>query len=401
MFSRVADAPRSSGEAAAQTVPETGESTSSAGRRRWLVGLAQILGVVALISLAVVYSRAPGSGDAPVPAAGIGPNVAAPIVSIVVPVATTNRLTVRATGTINVRNHVVLAPEVTGRVVSMSPALRAGGAFRAGETLLVIDRQDFELSLAQARADIEAAKSLLLLQQAESEAARANYALLHPNAAVPPLVARIPQIEQAKAQVSAARARADIAALELSRTTFTLPFDGKVTESMAEIGQLLTKGVAFGQAFALDAVEAVVPVAADDLQALVPAAGRGAVIRSESVETTGRVERVSPELDERTRFARLYLELDDASVLPPGTFVDVEIAGPTLANTFVLPETTEQIGGAVWIVRGGALEQVQPRVHGRTAEGWIVDAFDIADGVVTGAVPGGSEGLAVQIGELP
>ncbi len=388
--------------------PQSDRAAAAGGRPRWLqLGWVQIAIVAALVLLAVVYARSPGE-----PIAGAGAPFAAgraetppPLVRVVRPQPSATVLRVRATGSVNVRNYVSLTPQVGGRVVSVAAGLRAGGAFAAGEELLVIERRDFQLAYEQAQADVATAAADLQLRQAESDAAVANYALLQPDAEVPPLVAKVPplvakapQIAQAKARLAAAEARASIAALELERTAFALPFAGRVQTSTAEVGQVLSRGQPFGQVFALDAVEVVVPVPPDDLARLAGAVGRAATVASGELELAARVARVSPALDQRSRFATLYLTFDDAAeALSPGTFVDVAVDGPAVPDTFVLPAAAEQVGGAVWTVAGGTLRRRQPTELARIDAGWLVAAFDAADGVVLGAVPGAREGLPVQL----
>lgn len=388
--------------------PQSDRAAAAGGRPRWLqLGWVQIAIVAALVLLAVVYARSPGE-----PIAGAGAPFAAgraetppPLVRVVRPQPSATVLRVRATGSVNVRNYVSLTPQVGGRVVSVAAGLRAGGAFAAGEELLVIERRDFQLAYEQAQADVATAAADLQLRQAESDAAIANYALLQPDAEVPPLVAKVPplvakapQIAQAKARLAAAEARASIAALELERTAFALPFAGRVQTSTAEVGQVLSRGQPFGQVFALDAVEVVVPVPPDDLARLAGAVGRAATVASGELELAARVARVSPALDQRSRFATLYLTFDDAAeALSPGTFVDVAVDGPAVPDTFVLPAAAEQVGGAVWTVAGGTLRRRQPTELARIDAGWLVAAFDAADGVVLGAVPGAREGLPVQL----
>lgn len=373
------------------------ENDASRPRGRRL-GIVQIGVVVALVLLALVYARAPrqGAGDALPSLAGRGSETP-PLVRVVRPVSASTALRIAATGSVAVRNHVALAPEVGGRVVEVSPSLRAGGAFQAGERLLVIDRRDFRLAYEQAEADVATAAATLMLQEAEGEAARANYALLHPDETAPPLVAKTPQIAQAKARLAAAQARWKVAALELRRTAFSLPFAGRVTETSAEVGQVLNRGQPFGQAFALDALEVVAPLSADDVARLQPVAGRQATVRGGGRALRAQVERMSAELDARSRFATLYLTfVDPAEGLPPGTFVDLAIDGPQLANTYLLPEAAEQVGGSVWLVEDDQLQSFTPTALGRTAEGWLVAAFNAKDGVVSGAVPGARAGLQVQ-----
>ena len=367
-------------------------------RRRW-IGPLQIAVVLALVVVAVVVSRAPTSVPAPGPGGpgAAGPVNLAPLVRIVVPAPVSTLVEVEATGTIDVRSYVALTPQVGGRIVSVSESLRAGGEFAANQILLTIDPRDFELGLEQARAEVASAEADLRLRLAESDAARSNYAILHPGQRVPPLVARIPQIAQARARLEGARARLAVTELDFTRSRFALPFAGKVTETTAEVGQMLTRNQPFGQAFAFDALEAVAPVAQDELARLEPVLGRGATVRAPGVELEATVERVSAELDARTRFAKLYLALPPEAGIAPGTFVDVTVEGPLVEDTFLLPDATEQAGGHVWRVVDGRLQRQELSVLGRSSEGLVVRAFDPGEGVVTGAAPGAREGLSVRV----
>ena len=68
-------------------------------------------------------------------------------------------LHVRTHGTVVPRTESDLVPEVSGRVVWVSPALAAGGAFEAEEVLLRIDAADYEIALKQAKANVAQARS--------------------------------------------------------------------------------------------------------------------------------------------------------------------------------------------------------------------------------------------------
>ena len=371
------------------------DPTSGRPKRRW-VGTTQVVVVIALVLLALLYARTPDNNDNALQiSAGEDPK---PLINVFHPVAGANMLIVAATGSVDVRNRVALTPQVTGRVVSISPSLRVGGTFAAGEQLLVIDPRDFQLAFEAAEADVATAESDLKLEQARSDAARANYDLLHPGEEVPALVARVPQIAQAEARLAAARARQRVAALDLERTVFSLPFAGTVTRTSAEVGQLLSRGQSFGEVFADDAIEVVAPISADNLKRLSPAVGRRARISDPYRTFDAVVEKVSAELDSRTRFATLYLKVTGEPPVP-GTFVTVEIDGPVFADTFLLPDAAEQANDRVWIVADGELRAVSTPTFGRTADGWITQAFDPEDGIVLGAVPGAQEGQAVQIAD--
>ena len=367
-------------------------------RKEKLIGLLQLVGVIVFVGLAVAYSRAPdesteNSNDAQTNSV----SSSRPLVSVTKPKLATHRVTVSGNGSVGIRAYVDLAPQVSGVIESISPALRAGGTFKANEVLVSIDNRDFNLKLKQAVAEVSSARSNLQLQQAKSNSAKRNYALLHPNKTVPLLVALQPQISQAKAKLAGAAARAEIAQLDLARTNISLPFDGKVTRSTAEIGQLLSSGKTFASAFALSAIELFVPLAASDIAALSPIEGRIARLSIAGKILEGRVERVSAELDSRSRFARAFIPILSTADIQPGVFLDVQLAGPAIPNTMVLPESASQANGSIWLVREGLLEKYKPVVRGKSAAGLIVDGFDYGDGIVLGAIPGASENQKVRL----
>ena len=362
----------------------------------------QIAAIVLITVIAIYYSQAPSEEEA---MENIGIKVgkpsgdSTPYVSIAMPKATENAIEVRGTGSIVVRNSVDLVTEVTGRVIWVAPSFKRGGSFKANERLLQIDPKDFQLALAQANADKLSAESNYQLTKAQSEAAISNYAILNPGVEVPPLVAKTPQLEQAQAQIAAASAREEIAQLDLSRTNFSLPFNGRVVDSQAEIGQLLNRGQRFGEAFDIESVEASVPISPKDLEKLKPAVGRTAQVSLGNTTLQATVARVSPNLDERTRFAQLYLKLERTANLYPGSFIDVVVNGPTLKNTILLPESAEQINESIWIVKNKTLTKVTPNFINRQVQGIITDNFEIEDGIVLGTVPGAKEGMSVTTTE--
>lgn len=360
-------------------------------------GRIQIGAIAFLLVLTFFMTRPPSVEDVLTQAEGRAHNADKQQVTVIRPQATTTVPLIKTTGTMEVRSYITMSSEVSGRVIGVSDSLRAGGVFDAGEVLLRIDPDDFELSLEQARADVAATEATLKLRVAESEAAIENYALLNGDAVVPPLVAKEPQIDQAKAQLLAAQAREKVAALALSRTKFSLPFAGQVTESSVAAGQLLSQGQPFGRAFANQSIEATVPLTVEELGLISPLAGRKAVIWSNDIDHPATVDRMAAELDAMTRFAAVYLNTD--SVIPPGTFVDVEISGAPQADTFLLPETTRQLNETLWIVEGDMLREITPELIATTSEGMVVRAFDYKNGIVQGVVPGAMEGLAVSITE--
>jgi RND family efflux transporter MFP subunit len=380
---------------------EAGMGATAMARKKPIIGVLQVVAVVVLMVLAFIYSRPTSEPVAILPAedllAGLGKP--APLVSVLRPSASSEQLIVTSTGSVAVRSYVTLTSQVSGRVVATSGALRNGGRFAAEETLITLEQRDFILALAQVQADVTSAQASLELSRAEASAAIANYQRQSPGKEVPPLIAKEPQMAQAKAQLEAAIARRDIEQLNLERSVYSLPFSGRVIESSADEGQMLNAGESFGRVYALDAVEIVISLAPKELAKIAPAENRIAMITADGITFEGRIDRVAAERDSRTRFSQVFLTTNNIQSLTPGTFVSVTLSGPKTDNIFTLPESALQAGQTLWIVKNNTIEGVTVKILGRSNGQYLVQAFDYGEGIVSGALPGARDGLTVRLAE--
>ena len=379
---------------------------SPEGRR--LRGYLQLVLVVAVVVAGIYFARAP-ERMAIDPGDPLGRTAGPPLVTVVEPEASAHSASVTLTGSVGPHGLVTMLPSVAGgRVIWVSPALRFGGAFSAGEVLLRIDPIDYQMAVEDGHAEVKGAEARLWKHQLEGERDSARYLRQNPGATeVPPLIARIPQIERAQALLDERRVALSGRELSLSRTEFSLPFDGRVARSQVAVGQVLAGGTAFGTAYARDAMEVGAGIGHEDLAYLEPAIGRTAIMVSEDQIFTGEVVRVASTIDPASRLTRLFLKFADdiplESLPLPGSFVTVNIEGPAFEDSFLLPNAAEQPGGHIWVVRNGQLESMTPLILRQAvtgwldSPGWLVRAFDAGDGVVVGTVFGAHDGMRVRI----
>ena len=360
--------------------------------RGW-VGWAQV-GLLAIALVAGIYfARSPSI--APIGEDSIR-SAEAPSVRVLHPEIGSHSLTVALTGEVHARTPVGLRPLAAGRVVEVSPTLRAGGTFSAGETLLVVDPEDAELRLERAQGMLAAARGRLRHHQDQGALDAEAYRLRHPGAEVPAAVARLGRIERFEGRLRAAIADVELAELRLSETRFSLPFDGTVIAAPVSVGQVVSPANGVGTAFRTGHLETRAPIPVADLAYLGDPRGQPAAVFTRGQRFEAVVSQVSSVLAPRTRLSTLLLDFTDAGGPPPGTFVRVTVAGPAFDNAYLLPPEAHRRGDSVWVVDGGQLMRETPRTLGRTDAGWIVSAFDVRDGVVLGAVPGERAGLAVK-----
>lgn len=363
-------------------------------------GILQIVLIVVVLALGIAVnfflSR---SGTAP------GQNASGPealLVEVIQPARTSTVARIQENGVVQSRNNVNLTPQVSGLVIEVSENLVSGGVFAAGEVLFRLDPAEYAASVDQAEADVSSALANLQVEQAEANIAQREWALVHPGESIPDLVARKPQIAQAEASLESARARQRSAELSLQRVAFSLPFAGRIVETTVELGQRLSANQTYGRVYSLESVEVPVSVRSELLEGLDPIVGRSAVVRRtdrrQTREYPAYVTRVEAELDQATRQGQIILRFNNPNNLIPGTFVTVEVSGPTLENAMLIPERAMSEARHVWIVKDGRLAKQGLRIMGIDGDGHFIAApFEFGAGVVVSPLLEPTESTPIRI----
>ncbi len=381
------------------------EATGPAGRSgkpRWL-GFAQLTLILLAIAVALYFARAP---ERVARETITGVEQAEPVVNLVQPASVRYALTFDLTGSVTLGRKVGVVSEVVGRVVWVSPDFINGRQIPANEVFVRIDPAEFEIEVQAAAMAVAEAEARTRIVTARAEENARAFAQDNPGENVPDAVRYPPTIAEAQAALGKALAALALAELRLARASISLPYASRVISSELEVGALVGPVEAVGQAALLGvvyrpaALQVRVPVEQAVLDDLAPVIGRSALVRTGAGEHRAMVARTSSVVAPRTRLASLFLEFPEDSLpdsLPvPGTFAEVEIAGPGLDDVYVLPESAAREHGGVWVVDDGVLRSAMPETVGRTADGWIVEAFDTGEGIVVGPLPTAREGLKVS-----
>ena len=163
-------------------------------------------------------------------------------------------------GTVRPRTSSVLVPEVSGRVVEVSPNFREGAFFEKEEVLLTIDPLRYETALVVARSAEAQALRSLEEERVKAAQAVANWKLLGKKGEPGDLAARKPQLAEAEARYQAAQAEVVQAERDLERTVIKAPFNGRIVEQIVDVGQFVTSNTELGRAFATDVMEVRLPL---------------------------------------------------------------------------------------------------------------------------------------------
>ncbi|MBQ0720754.1 MAG: efflux RND transporter periplasmic adaptor subunit [Gammaproteobacteria bacterium] len=311
---------------------------------------------------------------------------------------------ITTTGRVAPRNTVGLTPQVSGRVLWVDDSLYSGGYFKANAVLFRIEQSDYLNDLAKEQAAVAGAQTGLALEQAEADAALAEWRDINAQQPAPPLVSRAPQIAQVRAELAAARARLAQAELNLSRTEFRLPFDGRVISSSLELGAYLQAGQSYGQLYNQEALEIILSLPKNDLPWISQPGQVDIAITFDELTSNrqqslkGEILRIGASLDEATRFQQVVIKPIADGDLLPGMLTRVVMQGAPVANTWALPLAALQAGGAIWLVDDAQrLRRLEPQIIATMAEHIIVVAPMAGARVVDSSLGGAIEGAEVVV----
>jgi RND family efflux transporter MFP subunit len=307
-----------------------------------------------------------------------------PFVTTIAPTAHEGRVTIRGHGTVRPLREVTLIAEVAGKITWVADEFVTGGAFRQGQEILRIDSIDYANAVTVAQAEVIQRQFDLLRAEEEMAISREEWELLESRTGIQrqvdstelgSLVFKEPHWRAAVAQLQGAQARLQDAEARLKRTRITAPYNGRLRNKGADLGQFVGPGHVIASFYGTDIVEISVPVAGRDITLLGDLLASGTkTTRARLVprnadgehEWVGGIHRTEGTLDESTRtlnvIVRVQRPYESSDARPPllvGTFVTAYLEGRHFDQYYTLPRETLREGDMVWVVRENRL-YVQP-----------------------------------------
>lgn len=379
------------------------ETTSDKSSRGGVIlGLIQFVVIAAFIVASVLISMALNSKKPPAKKADMQERVLIVRTQDVQPAMHAIRF--QATGVTRTRTDVQVVPQISGKVVAVNERFFEGGAFEAGEVLFEVEPVDFRLEVDRLRAQVSQAQTSFDLEKAEADAALAEWRMFNADKPAPSLVARKPQMNEARANLRAAQAQLETARLDLNRTKVSMPFDGRVLSGGVERGQFVQAGQSYGLVFDPAELEVAVSLDARQLEWLQASQDSNITVTLEHDgqvhNLAGVLRRAASALDATTRFAQVSVGFDgDVPVaIIPGIFADVAISGPHMDDVTEIRADAVQSGGIVWVVAAdNTLRAITPEIVQTRDHTVLVRGISGAAKIVVGKLSGATNGAKVRI----
>jgi RND family efflux transporter MFP subunit len=290
-------------------------------------------------------------------------------VRVVKVAARAEHLFIKSQGTVQPRSQSELIPEVSGRVLWISPALVDGGSFEAGDVLLRIDDADYKTAIKRIAAQLD--RSEVEVSFARDELKRLQRLHDQQLASQSQLDSARRASRVADADLAESRADLDQAGRDLERTNLVAPFKGLVREEHVDRGQFVARGSSIGIIYATDFVEVRLPIAPDQVSYIglpivrrgqIPAAIRPPVTITADLGTVklswrGELIRTEAQIDERSRmaygvarFQNMHGDTEQTVSAPVGLFVQASIRGRKVENVVRLPRSVMRDNNQLLIV---------------------------------------------------
>lgn len=290
-------------------------------------------------------------------------------------------------GELSASREATVRAEVGGALKTTN--FEIGQPVKAGAVLARIEARDLNDAVTSEQVAVRSAEAAL--QLAESEARRSEALVAGGALARRDLETAQNAVATARSQLAAARARLASAGARLGDTVVRAPIGGIVSSKSASTGDVVTVGAALCTIVDPSSMRLEASVPSDQIQGLRPGVEVRFTVRGYQAQTfSGRVERVSPAVDPRTRQVPILVSIPNAGGrLISGLYAEGRVQTDVRRGLVVPGAAIDATAGspAVIRVRDGRAERVSVTLGLRDRETERVEVLaglSAGDVVLTG-----------------
>jgi len=246
-------------------------------------------------------------------------------------------------------NESKLSAEVSARILALP--YDVGQTVSKNDVVARLDKRDYELAVAKARASMAAVQARIA--QAESQLERAKALKKQNFISAEAVIQRETELAVQRAELAVQRANLATAERELEKTTVRAPFDAIVKQRHVGVGELASPGAALLTLIDRSRPEVSAQVQLKDRRSLKDA---GRAVFSADIEYPVQLTRISPAVDRESRTVEARLAFEDRAAAPgtSGRLVWRETR-PNLPAEYVVRRRGEL---GVFVMSGGVPEFV-------------------------------------------
>ncbi len=293
-------------------------------------------------------------------------------VNIMTVTSTDLPIVVESVGRVIPNRQVVLSSEVGGVIESFQ--VDVGDRVTMGQVLAKIDPTDYQLSLAEAKANLIVSQSQLKI--AERSFQRSKNLLPEKVITHESFENDEAERDSARASLDRARVLVDIAKEKLQKTVIKAPFKGLIAERMIEKGQTISMGQSMLTLVDLNPMRVKVFLTESDYMHLDPEDPVSVEIEaSPGLFFQGKIDRIGIKADDRTNSFDVEILVDNPDLkLKAGMTARVKLTMDIIRNTILIPQSAilyRQDKNEVFIADLEQMAQARTIQLGRTEKSMV------------------------------
>ena len=273
--------------------------------------------------------------------------------------------------------------EVSSRILARIEEVRvtAGATVQAGQTLVVLDRQEPLARAAQARQALVAAQARLDL--AETELDRVEQLFKRNVVTRQSLDQATAEFTGAKADVGSLKRALDAVEAALAYTEIRAPTQGVVVDRLAEPGEMASPGRALLRIYDPATLRVEVPVRESLAVRLVTGQSLGIEVPARGVTFEGTIEAIVPLAEPGARTLLVKVGLPGDPQLYSGLFARVAIPAGQRERLVVPLAAINQVGQLDFVTTVGAERQLRRRLV-TLGDRVVDDRVEVLSGLAVG-----------------
>lgn len=300
-----------------------------------------------------------------------------PVVDVIKPAIANSPLSINAHGNVIAAKRLPISTQIGGKITYLHPLFEAGGVIPANDEIFTIDPSDYQLAIAQARAQIQKAQAAIQLERGRGNAAEKEIKLLGNKISLSKnsreITLRKPQLLQSQAELAIAKQQLKQAQLDLSRSKLSLPYDVIVLERSKVTDEVVAPRDTIGTVTQTTQYWLELKISPKFLIRLKTRnpqqMGSLVTINHNEHHYQGEVIHLKPELSKNSRLASVIVAISDPLSLlevnshrPPlllGSYVAAEINAGTLEASIKLPSHAVRNNNRILVADSNSLFQVR------------------------------------------
>lgn len=294
-------------------------------------------------------------------------------------------------GRVTSLGNVILASEVSGKILSGDVPLKEGQSFIKGDILVNIYKEDMQASLQSMRSSyLQLMSSALPDLKIDYVDQYKKWSNFFNNIDINTMMPELPEIDSEKERVFVASKNIltqyySIVQAEVMYRKYTIyaPFDGAYKSVNYEVGSIASMSMQIATLIRTDEMEVVVPVLPEELE-WISKGMRVELNRNNGKSVSGTVARVAGFIDPGSQSVNVYVQVKNSksAIILEGEYVEAEFTSKATIEGMLIPREALVNNENIYVIENGSLVERNINILERLEDSYIISGYKEGETII-------------------